>query len=64
MPVKKKSGGARKHGRNTAKGDKYRTLKKKEKSHLRRIKRHMEKYKDASSMVKKALEKYEELLRK
>jgi len=58
----KKSGGARKHGRNKDKGEKYRMLHKKEKSHIRRLEKHMKRYKDSSPMVRKALEKYEKLL--
>lgn len=63
MPAKKKSGGARKHGRDKAKGDKYRTMKKREKSHIRRIEKHMKTYKDNSSMVLKALKKYQEMVK-
>lgn len=64
MPHKKKSGGARKIGRNIAKGTKYRTLKKYERSHVRRIEKHIKKYKDTSPMPRLALEKYEALLHK
>lgn len=59
--AKKKSGGARKHGRGKDKGAKYRALKKHEKSHIKRIEKHMKTYKDTSPMPRIALEKYQNL---
>lgn len=59
----KKSGGTRKHGRNKIKCARYRMLRKREESHLRRIRRHIERYNDHSEMVKVALEKYQRLLK-
>lgn len=58
----KKSGGDRKHGRNKIKCGVYRMLHKRERSHVRRIERHMERYKDNSPMVTKALERYRQLI--
>jgi len=37
-------------------------LHKKERSHVKRIERHMEKYKDDSPMAKEALERYRQLM--
>jgi len=54
----KKSGGDRKHGRNKIKCGVYRMLRKRERSHIRRIVKHMEKYKDNSPMAREALERY------
>lgn len=54
----KKSGGDRKHGRNKIKCGVYRMLRKKERSHVRRIERHMRIYKDDSPMVVEALDRY------
>jgi len=62
MPAKKKSGGARKHGRDKDKGAKYRALKKHEKSHVKRIEKHVKIYKDNSSMPRIALKKYRDLI--
>lgn len=48
----------RKHGRNKVKCAEYRRLRKHEKSHVKRILKHMERYKDNSPMVLEALERY------
>jgi len=58
----KKSGGDRKHGRNKIKCGIYRMLHKRERSHVKRIWRHMEKYKDNSPMAREALERYRQLI--
>lgn len=58
----RKSGGDRKHGRNKVKCERYRRLRKREQSHIRRIEHHMAKYKDHSKMVKEALKKYRDLI--
>lgn len=52
----------RKFGRNKLKCARYSKEKRHEKSHIRRIQKHMLIYKDDSSMVKEALEKYRKLL--
>jgi hypothetical protein len=54
----KKSGGERKYGRNKIKCGIYRMLHKKERSHVRRIEKHMKRYKDNSPMVVEALDRY------
>jgi len=58
----KKSGGDRKHGRNKIKCSVYRTLRKRERSRVRRIERHIERYKDSSPMATEALERYRRLI--
>lgn len=57
----RKRGGARKIGRSKAKCGIYRTLCKRERSHIRRIEKHMKRYKDNSSTAKNALQKYRDL---
>lgn len=47
-------------GRNKSKCSMYRTLRKHERSHVRRIEKHMKKYKDKSRMAIQALNKYRE----
>lgn len=59
-----KSGGARKVGRGMESGKRYRMAKRRERSHIRRIKRHQEVYKDTSPMVLAALKKYTQLLKR
>lgn len=54
----------RKHGRNEKKCEAYRFAKKHEKSHVRRLERHIRVYKDGSAMARNALEKYQRMLRK
>jgi len=58
-----KSGGARKVGRNREKCAKYRLMNKHEWSHINRIKKHMKKYKDTSSMIFGALERWKKRLK-
>jgi len=60
----RKKGGARKYGRNEEKCAIYRMLHKRERSHVRRIEKHMKRYKDNSLMVVKALERYRQLITK
>ena len=48
-------------GRNKVKCERYRRLHKREKSHIRRIERHVAKYKDHSPVVREALKKYKDL---
>ena len=50
------------HGRNKKKCDMYRMLRKHERSHVERIEKHMEKYRDNSPMATNALKKYRELI--
>jgi len=57
----RKKGGERKYGRNKKKCELYRFLHKHERSHVRRILKHMKIYKDDSPMAKNALEKYQSL---
>lgn len=45
-------------GRNTKKCAMYRMLRKHERSHIERIEKHIEKYKDKSKMATQALNKY------
>ena len=59
----RKSGGDRKHDRNKKKCDVYRRMGKHEISHIRRITKHIKKYKDSSRMAKEALKKYKDLLK-
>ena len=49
---------ARQHRNHQGKYGVYRMLHKHERSHIRRIEKHIKIYKDNSPMVKKALEKY------
>ena len=49
---------ARQHRNHREKYGIYRMLHKYERSHIRRIEKHMKRYKDNSPMVQKALEKY------
>ena len=49
---------ARQHRTHQGKYGIYRMLHRHERSHIRRIEKHMKKYKDNSPMVKSALEKY------
>ena len=58
----KKSGGDRKHGRCKIKCGVYRMLRKRERSHVRRIEKHMRVYKDDSDMAREALERYRSLI--
>ena len=58
----KKSSGTRKYGRNLDKCKRYSMAKKHEKSHLKRIEKHILAYSDESPMVKNALKKYRSLL--
>ena len=60
--VRKKGKKNQKHGRNKKKCEKYRLLKKRERSHLRRLQKHQKLYKDFSPMVLVALKKYQALL--
>jgi len=50
-------------GRNKNKCAMYRTLRRHERSHVRRIEKHMEKYKDKSKMAIQALNKYREAIK-
>ena len=59
---KRRKNGTKKYGRNKAKCEKYRRQKRHERSHVKRILRHIKKYKDSSPMAKNALEKYQKLL--
>jgi len=56
--IARKKGGERKCGRNKNKCAVYRMLHKRERSHVRRIEKHMKKYKDKSKMAVNALAKY------
>lgn len=58
----KRRSGDKKHGRNLRKCEFYRLKQKHEKSHIRRIKKHIRKYGDNSPCVMEALERYEKLL--
>ena len=62
MAHKKKAGGDRKHGRAKTKCGVYRMLRKRERSRIKRIEKHIEKYKDNSDMAKEALERYRSLM--
>ncbi len=62
MKSRKSKSGAKKYGRGKKKCETYLRLRKREKSHIRRIERHMKKYKDDSLMAKRALEKYRKAL--
>ncbi|HUW45371.1 MAG TPA: hypothetical protein VMW50_06215 [Dehalococcoidia bacterium] len=53
----------RKYGRNKTKCERYKTLRKYELSHIKRLLKHIEKYKDTSDMVKNALHKYQGALK-
>ena len=58
------NGGPRQcHGRNASKCAMYRTLRKCERSHVRRIEKHIKKYKDKSKMAINALAKYREAIK-
>jgi len=61
--TQKKSGGARKYGRCKDKCAMYRMLHKHERSHVRRIEKHIKKYKDKSKMAINALAKYREAMK-
>ena len=58
----KKKGGERKYGRALAKCKLYRMLRKHERSHVRRLERHIRRYKDTSPMAQEALERYRALI--
>jgi len=62
MKSRKSKSGTKKHGRGKTKGETYSRLKKREKSHIRRIERHMKKYSDNSLTAKIALERYRKAL--
>ena len=62
MKSQKSKSGSKKHGRGKKKCETYLRLRKREKSHIRRIERHMKKYKDSSPVVKVALAKYRKAL--
>ena len=49
---------ARQHRNHRGKYGTYRMLHRYERSHIRRIEKHIKRYKDSSPMVQKALEKY------
>jgi len=49
---------ARQHRTHQGKHGTYRMLHKHERSHIRRIEKHMKRYKDNSPMVREALERY------
>ena len=51
------------HGRNKHKCAMYRTLRKHERSHVRRIEKHIKKYKDKSRMAIQALNRYREAIK-
>lgn len=59
---RKKKGGEHKYGRALAKCGVYRMLRKHERSHVRRLERHIERYKDTSPMAQEALERYRALI--
>lgn len=61
--TQRKKGGARKYGRCKDKCAVYRMLRKRERSHIRRIEKHMKKYKDKSKMAINALAKYREAIK-
>lgn len=48
-------------GRNKTKCEWYRKMRRRELNHIRRIERHMKRYKDSSPMAREALAKYQEL---
>jgi len=58
----KKKGGERKYGRALAKCKLYRMLRKRERSHVRRLEKHIKLYKDTSPMAQGALERYRALI--
>jgi len=58
----KKKGGERKYGRALVKCGVYRMLRKRERSHVRRLERHIRVYKDTSPMAQEALERYRALI--
>ena len=62
MKSRKSKSGVKKYGRNKTKCETYLRLKRREKSHIRRIERHMKTYKDNSPSVKVALAKYRKAL--
>ena len=49
--------------RNKVKCERYRREHRREKSHVRRLEKHMKRYHDSSPMVRNALEKYKGLMR-
>lgn len=59
---RQKKGGERKYGRAQAKCAVYRMLRKHERSHVRRLERHIRLYKDSSPMAQGALERYRALI--
>jgi ribosomal protein S15P/S13E len=60
--IRRGKSGTRKYGRNATKCQIYRSQKKREKSHIRRINKHLRRHpKDKQS--KRALSRYEKLLR-
>ena len=58
----KKKGGERKYGRAKTKCGIYRMLRKRERSHVRRLERHIKLYKDTSPMAQDALKRYRALI--
>lgn len=58
----KKKGGERKYGRAKTKCALYTMLRKRERSHVRRLERHIRVYKDTSPMAQDALERYRALI--
>jgi len=58
----KKKGGDRKHGRAKIKCGVYTMLRKHERSHVRRLEKHIRLYKDTSPMAQEALERYRALI--
>lgn len=58
----KKHGGERKYGRALTKCGVYRMLRKRERSHVSRLLRHIKRCKDTSPMAKDALERYQALI--
>lgn len=62
MKTGAKKGGAKKFGRNSAKCKRYVMANRRARSHIRRITKHRETYKDNSPMVVEALKKYRQLL--
>jgi len=62
MKSRKSKSGTKKHGRGKTKCETYSRLKKREKSHLRRIERHMKVHKDNSPAIRQALERWRKAL--
>jgi len=65
MPEHKKKSGTRKYGRNKEKCEKYKILRKREKSHVKRIKKHLKKYdfRKKDVQARRALDRWKDKLK-